>query len=319
MYRSDILQNEERRLSALEAMEILDTAPDEQLDFLTKIVKEYFQVPIALISIVDRKRQWFMSKQGLEASETPRDVSFCTHAILHEGIFVVNNAVEDSLFKNNPLVLGPPHIRFYAGIPLNSPDGYRIGTLCIIDTKAKRLSAGEESDLMGFAKIAQELISKRGPQHHLEALLDQAMEGLFEINLEHQFIHINEFGANLLGYEKEELLGKRLDILFPVKRYDGSPFLQTNFVDKISTSGNAISRDEEALVKKDGQTINATCNFFPVFRSGKVVSVLLAFRDNFERDALRAEVQWQRESIDKILDTRIAVLGLRGTRKRPRN
>lgn len=319
MYRSDILQNEERRLSALEAMEILDTAPDEQLDFITKIVKDRFQVPIALISLVDRKRQWFMSKQGLEASETPRDVSFCSHAILHDGIFVVNNAIEDSLFKNNALVLGPPHIRFYAGIPLTSPDGYRVGTLCIIDNKAKRLSAEEESDLLGFAKIAQELINQRGPQHHLEALLDQAMEGLFEINPEHNFIHVNEFGANLLGYEKEELLGKRLDSIFPSKRYDGSPYLLTNFIDKIAASGNAICRDEEILVKKDGQTFNATCNFFPVFRSGKVVSVLLAFRDNFERDALRAEVQWQRESIDKILDTRIAGLGLRGTRKRPRN
>lgn len=319
MYRSEILQNEERRLSALEAMEILDTSPDEQLDFITKIVKEKFNVPIALISLVDRKRQWFMSKQGLEVNETPRDVSFCSHAILHEGIFVVNNAIEDSLFKNNALVLGPPNIRFYAGVPLTSPDGYRVGTLCIIDSKARRLSADEEGDLLGFAKLAQELIGKRGPQHHLEALLDQAMEGLFEINPEHNFIYINEFGANLLGYEKGELLGQRLDSIFPSKRYDGSPYLLTNFVDKIASSNNAISRDEEILLKKDGQTFNATCNFFPVFRAGKVVSILMAFRDNFERDALRAEVQWQRESIDKILDTRISVLGLRGTRKRPRN
>lgn len=319
MYRSDILQNEERRLAALEALEILDTSPDEQLDFITKIVKEYFGVPIALISLVDRRRQWFMSKQGLDVDETPRDVSFCSHAILHEGIYVVNNAIEDSLFKNNSLVLGPPHIRFYAGIPLTSPDGYRIGTLCIIDSKARRLSSDEEESLLGFAKLAQELINRRGPQHHLEALLDQAMEGLFEINPEHNFIHINEFGANLLGYEKEELLGKRLDSIFPSKRYDGSPYMLTNFVDKITASGNAISRDEEILLKKDGQTFNAACNFFPVFRAGKVVSILMSFRDNFERDALRSEVQWQRESIDKILDTRIAGLGLRGTRKRPRN
>ncbi|WP_114636895.1 PAS domain-containing protein [Polynucleobacter necessarius] len=260
-----------------------------------------------------------MSKQGLDVSETPRDASFCSHAILHEGIFVVNNAIEDSLFKSNPLVLGPPNIRFYAGVPLTSPDGYRIGTMCIIDTKARRLSSDEESDLIGFAQIAQELISKRGPQHHLETLLDQAMEGLFEINPEHSFIYINEFGANLLGYEKEELLGKRLDSIFPSKRYDGSPYLLTNFVDKIAASNTPISRDEESLVKKDGQTISATCNFFPVFRAGKVVNILMSFRDNFERDALRAEVQWQRESIDKILDTRISVLGLRGTRKRSQN
>lgn len=319
MYRSEILQNEERRLSALEALEILDTSPDEQLDFITKLVKERFHVPIALISLVDRKRQWFISKQGLEVNETPRDVSFCAHAILHDGIFVVNNAVEDSLFKNNALVLGPPHIRFYAGVPLTSPDGYRIGTLCIIDTKAKRLTPQEEGDLLGFAKIAQELIGKRGPQHHLETLLDHATEGLFEINPEHNFIFINECGANLLGYEKDELLGKRLEEIFPAKRYDGSPNVLTNFVDKITSSGNSISRDEEILVKKDGLTFNATCHFFPVFRGGKVVSVLMSFRDNFERDALRAEVQWQRESIDKILDTRISVMGLRGTRKRPRN
>ncbi len=97
-------------------------------------------MPIALVSLVDAERQWFKSKQGLDACETGRDICFCGHAVLEDGIFVIPNALEDARFAINPLVTGAPNIRFYAGAPLHAPDGQRVGTLCIIDNQPRAFS-----------------------------------------------------------------------------------------------------------------------------------------------------------------------------------
>lgn len=133
-------ENEEQRLQSLKALKILDTPAEERYDRLTRIACRLMDVPIALVSMVDSNRQWFKSKQGLSASGSSRDVSFCGHAILGEGIFVVEDTWKDQRFVDNPLVANEPHVRFYAGFPLKNVDGQKLGTLCIMDTKPRSLS-----------------------------------------------------------------------------------------------------------------------------------------------------------------------------------
>ena len=114
-------------------MNVLDTSPEERFDRLTRVAKRMFDVPIALVSLVDADRQWFKSCVGLSAAETSRDISFCGHAILGEDTFVISDARADERFADNPLVVGEPKIQFYAGCPLRALDGWKLGTLCIID------------------------------------------------------------------------------------------------------------------------------------------------------------------------------------------
>ncbi|QCU89904.1 PAS domain S-box protein [Thiomicrorhabdus sediminis] len=153
MQEAAIPENEKARLEALYKLEILDTEQEERFDRITRLVKTMFDAPIALITLVDENRQWFKSRQGFSVCETDRRVSFCAHAILEENVFVVENALEDTRFADNPLVLDPPHIRFYAGAQLVTRDGFVIGTLCIIDTKPRTFDAQQQKSLQEFASL----------------------------------------------------------------------------------------------------------------------------------------------------------------------
>jgi len=144
-------ENEAKRIQNLKSLKILDTPSEERFDRLTRLAKRLFGVPIAVVSIVDEKRQWFKSIIGLEVSETPRDISFCGHAILGDKPFVVNDAQSDIRFKDNPLVLNDPNIRFYAGCPLSLADGTKMGTLCIIDQRPRNISEKDLNDLKDLA------------------------------------------------------------------------------------------------------------------------------------------------------------------------
>ncbi|WP_246218682.1 sensor domain-containing diguanylate cyclase [Parasphingorhabdus halotolerans] len=132
------MDDEAGRLSALKRYQILDTNPEERFDRITKVVQLSLDVPIALISLVDEDRQWFKSVHGLDVTETARDISFCTHTVADKSPLMVEDASTDARFCNNPLVRGDPNIRSYIGVPLVSPDGYAIGTLCAIDTSPRQ-------------------------------------------------------------------------------------------------------------------------------------------------------------------------------------
>ncbi|WP_233143776.1 sensor domain-containing diguanylate cyclase [Colwellia chukchiensis] len=146
-------QNEECRLASLHSLRILDTEPEERFDRITRLAKKLFNVPIALVSLVDKDRQWFKSANGLNARETSRDISFCGHAIHTNETFIVEDALKDQRFYDNPLVTQAPKIRFYAGQPITSPSGENIGTLCIIDTKARRLNKQDIASLTDMAAL----------------------------------------------------------------------------------------------------------------------------------------------------------------------
>lgn len=137
MHAPTITPDEPERLAALRALRLLDTPIEERFERLTRLAKRSFGVAISAISLIDKDRQWFKSIQGLPVCETSRDVSFCGHAIHSDDVMVVNNATEDVRFHDNPLVTGDPNIRFYAGCPLHTADGRRVGTLCLIDSQPR--------------------------------------------------------------------------------------------------------------------------------------------------------------------------------------
>ncbi|MDT0596384.1 sensor domain-containing diguanylate cyclase [Glaciecola petra] len=151
-------RNEILRLATLNDLNILDTECDERFDRVTRLAQRLFDVPICLVSLIDENRQWFKSCVGLNASETGRDISFCGHSILGEDVFVVFDAALDKRFEDNPLVTGEPHIRFYAGYPLNMPNQTKMGTLCIIDTKPKLFTDSDKQALKDFGKIIEETL-----------------------------------------------------------------------------------------------------------------------------------------------------------------
>lgn len=148
MLKPRIPDNEHERMETLRALELLDTVPEERFDRVTRLARRLFDVPIVLVSIVDTDRQWFKSKQGLDATETSREISFCGHSILGDEAFVIPDASLDQRFSDNPLVTDDPRIRFYAGQPLSAPNGCRLGTLCLID-QAPREPSEEDLELLG--------------------------------------------------------------------------------------------------------------------------------------------------------------------------
>lgn len=148
-------QDDHVRIKTLRSLSILDTLPEERFDRLTRVAKRLFGVPIALISRVDENRQWFKSRLGLVISETSRDISFCGHAILGDGVFIIPNAIEDERFSDNPLVLNDPYFRFYAGCPLRAPNGQKLGTLCIIDREPRNFGEEDVEALEDLAAMAE--------------------------------------------------------------------------------------------------------------------------------------------------------------------
>ena len=155
------LSSEKERLEDLKRYAILDSAPEESFDRITRIAKKVFDVPIALISLVDENRQWFKSKQGLSICETERNVSFCTHAIEKNQPLIVNDATKDHRFKHSPLVTGEPNFCFYAGIPLKSPNGYNLGTLCVIDHQPRNPTLENIEILRDLARLVVDEIELR--------------------------------------------------------------------------------------------------------------------------------------------------------------
>jgi diguanylate cyclase (GGDEF)-like protein len=148
-------EDEENRLRTLRSINILDTPAEERFDRLTRLAKRMFNVPIALVSLIDENRQWFKSRDGLDISETSREISFCAHAILNNEIFIIPDATKDARFADNPLVVDKPYIRFYAGCPLRYIDGSMLGSLCIIDTKPRTFSEEDYEAIKDLAELAE--------------------------------------------------------------------------------------------------------------------------------------------------------------------
>ncbi|MCW3474193.1 GGDEF domain-containing protein [Limobrevibacterium gyesilva] len=177
------------RLDALCRYDVLDTPPEESFDRITRLARTALQTPIALVSLVDRDRQWFKSRQGLSVPETPRDISFCAHAVQRDEPLIVRDALADPRFRDNPLVLGAPGVRFYMGVPLRTHDGHNIGTLCAIDQRPRKPSPGQVMVMQDLARLVMDELelrqlattdsltgaeTRRSFMHHAQQALAQA-------------------------------------------------------------------------------------------------------------------------------------------------
>ena len=170
MVSAPLPPDEAARLLALDALHVLDTPADPVLDGLVRSAAMLIGCPIALVSLVNARRQWFKARVGLETTETPRDVAFCAHTILHDRVFEVPDATLDPRFADNPLVTGAPHVRFYAGVPLDV-GGHRIGTLCVIDRQARALDTAQRELLIDLARAVEHCLASRHEHEQLQQLL----------------------------------------------------------------------------------------------------------------------------------------------------
>lgn len=145
---------EAARVAALDRYAILDSEPEQSFDDLVILAAHICQVPMAMLSLVDDHRQWFKSKFGVQVRETPKEASICAQAIQQNDLFIVPDTLQDSRFRNNPLVTGEPHIRFYAGAPLVNDDGYALGTLCVLDREPRELDAAQREAINALGRLA---------------------------------------------------------------------------------------------------------------------------------------------------------------------
>ena len=150
-----IPSDEPQRLTALRALNVINTSTEERFDRLTRLARRLFNVPVALVSLVEKEHQWFKSADGYEKKSTPRAISFCAHTILQDDVLVIEDAQKDKRFYDNPLVTGEPHIRFYAGCPLRAPGGARIGSLCLIAHEPRAFSQDDRNALCDLAAMAE--------------------------------------------------------------------------------------------------------------------------------------------------------------------
>jgi GAF domain-containing protein len=163
-------KGELKRLKVLWQYDVLDTVPEEVFDDLTELAASICEAPIAMISLVDKSRQWFKSKVGTSVSETAREFSFCAHAIMQTDLFIIPNATLDERFAQNPFVTGEPKIRFYAGAPLITPDGYALGALCVIDKVPRELRQEQKRALRILARhVVSQLELRRRSRELAEA------------------------------------------------------------------------------------------------------------------------------------------------------
>lgn len=194
-------QNEEARLAALDRYAILDSDPEQVFDDLTLLASFICKTPIALISLVDEDRQWFKSRVGIDARETSRDIAFCSTAIMQSDIFVVPDALQDERFRNNPLVVSDPHIRFYAGAPLITEEGYALGTLCVVDRAPRELMPEQREALKALSRLVlAQLEFRRNLILLKEALTDRTKE---EHERQRELVHVQETLMRVVGVRRQ--------------------------------------------------------------------------------------------------------------------
>jgi PAS domain S-box-containing protein len=254
--RAALPANEDARLEALRELEILDTAPEPEFDDLALIASQICGTPISMISLIDRDRQWFKAKIGIEAEETSRDVAFCAHAILQRGLFVVSDAMDDPRFATNPLVRLDPKIRFYAGAPLRTADGHALGTICVFDRAPRQLTEEQENALRALSRQVEAQLELRRRLLHdrkeadealhekevsVKVLVDQMPAVLWSVDRNLRFTSFMGAGLAGIGQQPGQFVGLTLYDYFGTSEPDFRPIA----AHKKALSGGSVSYEVE--------------------------------------------------------------------------
>jgi len=308
MQKPEIPLDEEARLKSLRALGVLDTEAEERFDRITRLAKNHFDVPIALVSIVDADRQWFKSRQGLKATETGREISFCGHTILSDQTFVVRDASTHPDFSDNPLVVDDPSIRFYAGAPLHAPDGARVGTLCIIDRQPRSLTEHDLKSLRDLANCAEmelAISAVREREHFLHEIAD-AMPGLvayWDKNLICRFANKQYF--EWFGRTPEQVLGSSIQSLL------GDQLFKLNETYIRGALAGQPQHFERTLTKADGSIGFGWAQYIPDKRGDAVAGFFVLVSDVTPLKLTEMELQkakLEAESANKAKDRFLATV-----------
>ncbi|ELS33917.1 MULTISPECIES: GAF domain-containing protein [Pseudanabaena] len=289
MLKPQIPLNESDRLVALDRYHILDTLPEQEYDDLTHLAADICGTPIALISLVDRDRQWFKSRVGLDATETPRDISFCGHAVAENAILHVSDATQDYRFADNPLVVGDPNIRFYAGVPLKTSDNFTLGTLCVLDRQPRDLTPQQIQQLEALSRLVMSLLELR-LHNQISRLLTSVVEcsddAIITKTIEGNITSWNPAAVRLFGYTEAEALGRSILMLFPPDRiHENERSLN------LLNHGERGDHFETIRLCKDGTPRNVAVTLSPLVNSsGQIVGASKIIRDISDRKAAEAQL-----------------------------
>jgi PAS domain S-box-containing protein len=323
--------NEEGRLRELAEYQILDTPREEAFDRLVRLATRIFDVPIALITLLDRDRQWFKACYGVDVTETSREVSFCTHAILSDEVMVVPDMTQDPRFADSPLVTGHFNIRFYAGAPLLSRAGYALGTICLLDTKPREFDEQnsftlvdmaamvvDELELRKTTNLLQEEVAKRERiaetlvrrEAHSRSLIENTQDILTILDYQGRIIFESPSVTRILGYQVGEIEGKRaFDLIHP----DDLPEVQKVFADVVSGIGSRLV--EFRFKHRDGSWVNLESLGHSLLDEPAVQGIIVNSRDLSERKKMSRELEESEErfkSAFSLSATGMAIVSLDG-------
>lgn len=303
------VESETARLRTLEQYNVLKAPPTEAFDRITRLATRLFDVPVAMVNFIDRTHQWCLSTHGLDADNMSREVSFCARAIQQKDVMVVPNATEDERFDDNPLVTGEPHIRFYAGAPLSAPNGYRLGTLCIIDREPRTFSGEDRATLTDLAGVIMDELTLRHYASGLDAsrrefqetseqqrrILESITDAFVAIDDEWNFTYVNAQAEELLERDRDELVGRNLWDEFP------------------EAMGSTFERNYQRAME-EGTTVEFFEYYPPLNRWFEVKAfpfeggLSVYFDDVSDRVEARENLRRQRALIDAVMDTSVAAI-----------
>ena len=286
--------DEKLRVMALKSYRILDTPSDEHLDLLTQLTARFCDVPVALISLVDNHRQWAKSIFGVRIyEETPREVSFCEHTIGGDEIFEVTNTEDNDQFRDNPLVTDAPHIRFYAGAPLITPSGHKIGALCVLDMVPRQLSSKQRSALLEMSRLVmqrlemqKEMTLLKHSELQLADLIENTSDLIQSVSPEGLMLFANQTWLNTLGYTKSDLPSLNIfEIIHPdCQAHCGALFQRL-------MEGEDIGLVDVIFRSKEGRPVPLEGRITVRFEDGKPAATRAIFRDVTERKRVQKELE----------------------------